>query len=78
MPLAPHEIVRDAARIARMLTAQAYRAGEPDHAAYFERVAADGDRRADRLHVHLAMRRPGRTRCAEGLASRLTIFSVRS
>jgi hypothetical protein len=78
MLLIPHEIVRQAAQIARRLADQACRAGEPDHAAYFERVAADADRRADRLHALLDMRRPGRTRCAEGLASRLAIFSVPS
>ena len=47
--LPPHWVVRDAARIARALADQARRSGEPDHAAYFEQVAAEADGRADYL-----------------------------
>lgn len=57
----PHEPVRDASRIARMLAEQAIRAGEPDHARYFLRVAADADRRADRLEeIARTVLSPGR------------------
>jgi hypothetical protein len=45
----PHDVVRDAARIARGLADQANRVGEPEHADYFEQAAAEADKRADRL-----------------------------
>ena len=48
---APDAAVRHAAEIARNLAAQARRAGEPGHAAYFDGVAAMADLCATRLSV---------------------------
>lgn len=63
----PHEVVRDAARIARGLADQALSVGEPDHAAYFEQVAAEADERADRL---LLLGRARRRQAGTSLAAR--------
>ena len=51
MLLEPHNVVRDAARIARLLADQARCANESDHAVYFERVAAAAECRAARLRT---------------------------
>ena len=45
----PHDVVSDAAAIARRLANQFRRDGEPLRAAYFDRVADEADARADLL-----------------------------
>ena len=67
--LLPHDVVRDAARIARALADLATRTGEPDHAAYYEQVAVEADDRADYLLFLL-------TRLAHPISASMGVFCV--
>lgn len=80
--LPPHAVVRDAVRIARKLADQARRAGEPDHAAYFDRIAAEAECRANLLQALQSTRRRNRLELADrswaprarGAAPKITVL----